>query len=147
MCGVDLVLILSWVEHGRSRGRARISNSVTNSSHRQDYDDANDFDRPVQAFRYRESGPKNETESARTICSWLGWRFNAEDQVTEDRGPVIGLTIEDIAAAWLMQDGSSQLGPDPAGLHTGVRSRTGPKGWTPTRQPRESDSFCEMASM
>lgn len=75
---------------------------------RQYYDDSNAWDRPIQAFRFRTNGPKNETESARTLCHMLKWRFNREDCVTEDRGPVIGSTIEDVAAAmvdegWIMR--------------------------------------------
>ena len=81
------------------------------SDERQTYEDSDAWDRPVQGFRFRESGPKNETESARTLCHRMGWRFNSKDEVTEDGGSVIAATIEDAAAAmvdlgWVMRGGA-----------------------------------------
>lgn len=81
------------------------------SSEWQEYDDSDAFNRPVQAFRFRTSGPKNETENARTLCRELSWRFNNVDAVTEHNGTVVGQTIEDVAAAmidagWIIRGGT-----------------------------------------
>lgn len=62
---------------------------------RQEHDDSGMWDRPVQAARFTESRGKNGTELARHH----GWRFNGEDALTENRGPVIAWTIEDAAFA------------------------------------------------
>lgn len=66
---------------------------------RQNYDDGTAWDRPVQSARFTEVRQKSDTENARTVANHYGWRFNADDELTEDHGPRIAYTIEDAAAA------------------------------------------------
>lgn len=72
---------------------------MTTPDQRQTYSDHEAFDRPVQASRYTEGRGKSPTEAARIMAHHHGWRFNGDDAVTEDRGPLIAWTIEDAAAA------------------------------------------------
>lgn len=100
------------------------------SGERQTYDDRDAWDRPVQAFRYRESGPKNETENARVLCHGLGWRFNADDAVCENGGDLVAATIEDVAAAmvelsWIIPGGSGGWVTD----HNPIPTFTSGAGW------------------
>ncbi len=113
---------------------------MTTSDQRQTYSDHEAWDRPVQASRYTEGRGKSSTETARIVAHHHGWRFNGDDAVTEDRGPLIAWTIEDAAAAmealgWISLSGVhwGEIPNDSESVAAAVRSLVDEGGRFPGR--------------